>query len=234
MSTASTTVNYVNVLQKYSWDCGLACVQTLLRACGAPGYESLYSMVTPGNLWTIDLAFLLWKFGVDFSYCTTCIGVNIDHSNLDFYAATLAEDAPRVNKLFSDAQDIGMKVENRSLDVTTVRSHIKQGLPVIVLIDASVLRWDYPLQEVDFPDAAGLSSSSSDLNFDSNLAVEPPLPEYVGHYILVVDYHDETDEFAYFDPNFLSEKRIKSDVLDKARKSSGTDEDILFIHSPAK
>ncbi|KAF4361826.1 hypothetical protein F8388_016417 [Cannabis sativa] len=53
---------------------------------------------------------------------------------------------------------------------------------------------------------------------------------YTGHYVIICGYDTETDEFEIRDPA-SSRKHIKisSDCLEEARKSFGTDEDLLLI-----
>jgi hypothetical protein len=45
-------------------------------------HDAIYSMVVPGNVWTIDLAFILKQFGVDFTFYTILAGVNAEYSGV--------------------------------------------------------------------------------------------------------------------------------------------------------
>jgi Guanylylate cyclase len=45
-------------------------------------HDVIYKMITPGNVWTIDLAFMLRQFGIDFVYYTLLAGVNTKHAEL--------------------------------------------------------------------------------------------------------------------------------------------------------
>ncbi|KAL3900976.1 MAG: hypothetical protein SGCHY_000960 [Lobulomycetales sp.] len=54
--------------------------------------------------------------------------------------------------------------------------------------------------------------------------------EFIGHYILLVGYDDKRDLFYYRDPGAIDEIcAVKSEVLQKARSSVGTDDDVLVI-----
>jgi len=53
---------------------------------------------------------------------------------------------------------------------------------------------------------------------------------YSGHYIVLVGYIEEADEYAYRDPASLAPLCfVDAEVLHKARKAVGTDEDIIFV-----
>jgi hypothetical protein len=52
----------------------------------------------------------------------------------------------------------------------------------------------------------------------------------VGHYVVICGYDMDTDEFEIRDPASASPSgKITLDALDEARKSYGTDEDILLV-----
>uniref|UniRef100_A0A7S3E4B4 Uncharacterized protein n=1 Tax=Chloropicon laureae TaxID=464258 RepID=A0A7S3E4B4_9CHLO len=55
-------------------------------------------------------------------------------------------------------------------------------------------------------------------------------PGYVGHYVLLYGYDSEAREFAVKDPASHQHKcTIKEVALEKARKSFGTDEDVIIV-----
>ncbi|CAN0837758.1 Guanylyl cyclase 1 [Linum grandiflorum] len=56
-------------------------------------------------------------------------------------------------------------------------------------------------------------------------------PEYVGHYIVICGYDSGSDEFEIRDPaSSRKHERISSKCLEEARKSFGTDEDLLLVN----
>ncbi|MCD9637673.1 Complement component 1 Q subcomponent-binding protein, mitochondrial [Datura stramonium] len=55
-------------------------------------------------------------------------------------------------------------------------------------------------------------------------------PDYTGHYIVICGYDADADEFEIRDPaSSRKYGRVTSKCLEKARKSFGTDEDLLLI-----
>ena len=61
-------------------DCGLACVLMVLRALGATQCDLLTMrlLCQTTSVWTIDLAHLLRRFGVEVTFCTVTLGANPD------------------------------------------------------------------------------------------------------------------------------------------------------------
>ncbi|CAN1338955.1 Guanylyl cyclase 1 [Linum perenne] len=56
-------------------------------------------------------------------------------------------------------------------------------------------------------------------------------PEYIGHYIVICGYDSDSDEFEIRDPaSSRKHERISSKCLEEARKSFGTDEDLLLVN----
>lgn len=53
---------------------------------------------------------------------------------------------------------------------------------------------------------------------------------YTGHYVVICGYDAQSDEFEIRDPaSSRKSDRISSKCLEEARKSYGTDEDILLV-----
>lgn len=61
-------------------DCGLACVLMVLRALGATQCDlpTMRLLCQTTSVWTIDLAHLLRRFGVEVTFCTVTLGANPD------------------------------------------------------------------------------------------------------------------------------------------------------------
>ncbi|KAJ1665079.1 hypothetical protein IW140_003766 [Coemansia sp. RSA 1813] len=96
------------VLQQEGWDCGLACVCMLLRAFGQPTctVAQLARQAQTASVWTVDLAFLIRRNlpHADFTYYTTCAGINPDHTQNRFYDDMLDDEERRVMRLFASAR----------------------------------------------------------------------------------------------------------------------------------
>ena len=52
------------------------------------------------SIWTVDLAYLLRRFGLDVEFTTITIGANPDYAKESFYREHMAEDGSRVERLF--------------------------------------------------------------------------------------------------------------------------------------
>ncbi|KAF4395663.1 hypothetical protein G4B88_013437 [Cannabis sativa] len=84
---SSYIVDVPHVNQLYSWDCGLACVLMVFRtfSINVHSIESLAELCCTTSIWTVDLAYLLQKFSVSFSYYTVTFGANPNYSVETFY-----------------------------------------------------------------------------------------------------------------------------------------------------
>ncbi|KAL5647921.1 hypothetical protein ACJX0J_042276, partial [Zea mays] len=107
-----------HVQQAFKWDCGLACVLMVLRTLGidcCDGIADLERLCRTTSIWTVDLAYLLNKFSVSFSFCTVTLGANPQYSVESFYREQLQEDIDRVDELFGKALDAGISIQCRSI-----------------------------------------------------------------------------------------------------------------------
>jgi hypothetical protein len=93
-----------HVKQTYNWDCGLACVLMVVRALGASAHHcdlrTLRQLCRTTSIWTVDLAYLLRKFGADVTFTTVTMGANPEYASESFYRDNLREDGERVDALF--------------------------------------------------------------------------------------------------------------------------------------
>ena len=65
------------------------------------------------SVWTIDLAQILTYYKVDYLFYTETLGVDLGYQQNPFYRDTFDMDEVRVNRLFSCAADLEIKVEKR-------------------------------------------------------------------------------------------------------------------------
>ncbi|KAK6145421.1 hypothetical protein DH2020_022241 [Rehmannia glutinosa] len=203
-----------HINQQHTWDCGLACVLMVLRALGVYecNLQELVELCCTTSIWTVDLAYLLQKFSVSFTYCTVTLGANPDFSVETFYKDQLPNDLVRVNMLFREAREAGIDIECRSVSATEISEFILSGKYVaIALVD------QYKLSHSRLEDVC-----VSDFYSGS--------PGYTGHYVVICGYDAVTNEFEIRDPASSREhERVSSWCLEQAHKSFGTDEDLLLI-----
>ncbi|KAA8500060.1 Protein GUCD1 [Porphyridium purpureum] len=207
-----------HVRQRFSWDCGLACAEMVLRArrvhAGIDA-RTLRSIVQTTSVWTIDVAYLLAALGLKLKYYTLQAGVRQEYRKQPFYMEHLDADSERVQALFDAAAKNGVRVEERAVSLEWFKSSIALGRILIVLVDKRFLTC-----QICSKSAQSLASS----------AVERLYPGFLGHYIMVYGYDQELDSFWIKDPA-TSKKSclIRARVLESARRAFGTDEDVLCI-----
>uniref|UniRef100_A0A804Q0S4 Guanylyl cyclase 1 n=1 Tax=Zea mays TaxID=4577 RepID=A0A804Q0S4_MAIZE len=114
LARRSYYIDVPHVQQAFTWDCGLACVLMVLRTLGidcCDGIADLERLCRTTSIWTVDLAYLLNKFSVSFSFCTVTLGANPQYSAESFYREQLQEDIDRVDELFGKALDAGISIQ---------------------------------------------------------------------------------------------------------------------------
>ncbi|KAM0871647.1 hypothetical protein ACQ4PT_039240 [Festuca glaucescens] len=196
LARRSYSIDVPHVQQAFTWDCGLACVLMVLRTLGVDccdGIAHLEKLCRTTSIWTVDLAYLLHKFSVVFSFFTVTIGANPQYSAETFYREQLQEDIDRVDELFGKAFDAGISIQIHHCLISS---------------------WMNDVQDVQ--------------QFDED-------SDYMGHYVVICGYDADACEFEIRDPA-SSRKRemVPMKSLDEARKSFGTDEDILLVSLTGK
>lgn len=219
-----------HVKQKFNWDCGVSCVRMLI-----PSESERAQMLSDLPLiseeegfgqstWTIDLCFLLKRLGFrDFNYTTITLGVDPGYNNEGFYARILNKDEVRVNDRFAKAEGSNLKVEKRSVNSSEIVDHLISRGPAIILVNSNVLTCEANHGSIFGCFGCSRRSDSNWWNLSKNAV-------YQGHYILLVGYDCDKETIIYRNPTY--EERICEITianLDLARKSYGTDEDIIFI-----
>ncbi|PON56521.1 Guanylyl cyclase [Parasponia andersonii] len=211
---SSHFVEVPHINQLYSWDCGLACVLMVFRTVSINSHsiESLAELCCTTSIWTVDLAYLLQKFSISFLYYTVTYGANPNYSVETFYKEQLPNDLIRVDMLFQKSLEAGINIQCRSISKEEISLLILSGKYIVIaLVD------QYKLSRSWLKDI--IISDFRDINSD-----------YTGHYVIICGYDTVTDEFEIRDPaNSRKHVKISSDCLEEARKSFGTDEDLLLI-----
>ncbi|OWM87457.1 hypothetical protein CDL15_Pgr022568 [Punica granatum] len=208
-------IDVPHINQLCSWDCGLACILMVFRNMGIDNcnIETLAELCSTKSIWTVDLAYLLKKFSVNFSYYTITVGANPNYSDETFYKEQLSTDVVRVEKLFREALVSGISILCRSISEEEISLSILSGKYIaIALVD------QYKLSSRTWLKDIGLSSFGNGNE------------GYTGHYIVICGYDTDKDEFEIRDPaSSRKHEKVSSKYLGEARKSFGTDEDLLLI-----
>lgn len=219
ISRGSRFIDVPHVRQLFSWDCGLACVSMVLTAIGVGDFDihRLADLCSTTSIWTVDLAYLLHKFSVSFSFFTVTLGANPSYSAETFYREQLQDDVGRVEGLFKKALETGISIQCRSVSGEEISTLVLSGKYIAVaLVDKIKLSPSW-LKDVCIP---GYYYGSSD---------------YMGHYVVICGYDADTKEFEIRDPASARKyERVSLACLDEARKSFGTDEDILLVSLSGK
>ncbi|BDA40954.1 Protein GUCD1 [Coccomyxa sp. Obi] len=214
-----------HVRQAYNWDCGLACVLMVLRAAGIHGedFTSLCDLCSITSIWTVDLAYLLRRFGLEVELTTITIGANPDYAKESFYKEHMAEDGSRVERLFQEAATAGITVSRRSVGCRELKDRMLMGgVLVIALVDKTRLA-GHTVSAVALP--------AVNLGLTTRLGIAPA---YTGHYIVICGYDCETDRFMIQDPASTAEMdSVPTCSLEAARHAYGTDEDLLLVTMPS-
>ena len=108
-----------HIRQRTDWDCGLACSAMVLHKLlgnkfDDTEYEDICAMKNFGtSVWTIDIASIFTEYKVDYMFYTSTLGVDPTYGENSFYKGSFNMDEMRVNRLFTMAPDLGLKVEQR-------------------------------------------------------------------------------------------------------------------------
>ncbi|PNY12013.1 guanylyl cyclase [Trifolium pratense] len=110
------------------------------------------------GIWTVDLAYLLQRFSVAFSYFTVTFGANPNYCGESFYKEELPNDLARVDMLFQDAVEAGIDIQCRSISEEEISFLILSGKYIaIALVDHNKL--SHAWQDFHVP---GVLSSNSE------------------------------------------------------------------------
>ncbi|KAG6418573.1 hypothetical protein SASPL_120777 [Salvia splendens] len=214
-SVSSYFVDVPHINQESTWDCGLACVLMVLQAVGVYNctIQDLVELCCTTSIWTVDLAYLLQKFSLSFTYCTVTLGANPDFSVESYYKDQLPNDLRRVNMLFQEARESGISIECRSVSAKEISDFMLSGKYVaIALVDQHKLSSQSQLEDICVSEYYSGG------------------PSYTGHYVVICGYDAATDEFEIRDPaSSRKHERVPSWCLEQAHKSFGTDEDFLLV-----
>ncbi|XP_075218907.1 protein GUCD1 [Lycorma delicatula] len=209
------------VKQRYSWDCGVTCIMMILPLNHYSNFLKNFHQICKEesfnkSTWTIDLCYLLRRYDVKHVYCTLTIGINPHYKDQAFYTKILNKDEERVTRRFSEAENCGITVIKKSLQISDLINHLHSYGPIILLTNANLLRCD----------TCRVNRFTSGLQTCLHL----PLP-YHGHYILVFGYNLPNEKVYYRNPSYRDRVCTMSfNSLVSAWKSVGTDQDTILIY----
>eukprot|EP00741_Cyanophora_paradoxa_P022127 tig00021434_g21359.t1 len=249
---AVALIELPKVRQLSHWDCGLACCQMVLRKLKKRcTFDEMRKLCPTKSVWTIDLARLLNFFEVQFIYFTTQIGVNPDYSDADFYKESYDEDAKRVERLFADAPQLGIRIEHRTFSSDEMQRTMLGGRHVYVaLVDKRYLacascgggRGAAPPGASHEARRGGGRGEAEEAGVGAQLSslVASCIPasiasafsnsSYIGHYVVVVGIDSRKGQFLVKDPAREADLcHIPFAAFDRARLSFGTDEDLILV-----
>ncbi|RVE43053.1 hypothetical protein evm_012284 [Chilo suppressalis] len=210
--------NVVHCQQRFNWDCGVTCVMMLLSEqqrnyflqnftaiCREEGFNQ--------STWTIDLCYLLKRFGIKHTMYTTMPGVNEDYKKLAYYSRILDLDRSRVVRKFASAARYGVEVRKGLVSGAELARHVRRRGPALLLVDAARLhcRWCRP--------------QTLSLQLKHWLGMRDG---YRGHYVLVVGASG--DILIYRDPALPA--RLCAARADRMGTHPATDRDAVLLHPP--
>ncbi|XP_058458083.1 protein GUCD1 [Malaya genurostris] len=210
----------VHFRQRYDWDCGLSCILMLLGRNERRLFLNDFKDICQKNgfgesTWTIDLCYLLKDFGIEHKYLTITFGANPSHLGKEYYKC-FNDDEKRVNEKFHNANNHGIFVETKSVSCDDLIQHLGSYGNIILLTSASLL----------YCDLCKVNKLSMELR--SCLGLKST---YMGHYVILCGYDKRIQKFLYRNPALKDKICFMSfEAMDRARKASGTDEDIILLY----
>ncbi|XP_069700997.1 protein GUCD1 [Periplaneta americana] len=208
--------------QHFNWDCGVSCVLMVLpeakrehllcnfnEVCKEEGFNK--------STWSIDLCYLLKRYGIKHIYCTITLGINPGYRGQSFYDKILHKDEERVTKRFKEAAENNIVIRKASLTCRDLVQHLAEFGPIILLTNASLLHCDI----------CKVNKLTSELR-----GCFPWSTTYTGHYIVLCGYNLASEKFFFRNPTFRNRVCAMSfTMLNEARCSYGTDEDAILVYS---
>lgn len=94
------------------------------------------------STWTIDLCYLLHRFGIRHIYTTITVGVNPEFRSHDYYGPILWKDHIRVSNKFDTAACDGLSIQKRTVDNRLLLDHLAKNGPIIALTNGELLHCD--------------------------------------------------------------------------------------------
>ncbi|KPJ13416.1 Uncharacterized protein C22orf13 [Papilio machaon] len=130
--------------QRFNWDCGIACVMMLLPSEQRDYLRKHFTKICYDegflqSTWTIDLCYLLKRFGIEHCMYTIVKGVNSRRAIND---GINYQACKRVESRIDNAEEAGIFIKEKELSVEDLLSHVECKGPAIVLVDSPLLICD--------------------------------------------------------------------------------------------
>lgn len=192
--------------QEAKYDCGSTALRMVLDYLDNKSYskEQLQNLVDSdksGVTWTIGLAKAAAFLGFRTEFYSSCLGFNPQNYDLEFY-----------QKAADEAKNTKQKLERLNREALQLGVQMVEKTFSLEEILDKVNSSCVPIILLDWSKIKGTD-------------------KFVGHVVPIVGY-DEQNVYVHnqgqLNPGAYIP--IKRDVFEKARKSNGTDEDIIFIH----
>ena len=184
-------------------NCGPACLWMILSyfddKISLPDLEKEIGYKEGKGTSSIKLAVAAKRRGYEVKLLTTSIEPNKNNLKMDYYKTYMDEDAAGLSKLIEEARKLNIKMIEKSLGLKELCSLITKSSIPIVLLDWNIIR-------------------------------KQSQNGFMGHYVDLIGYDQR---FVYVN-NAAGRKgmrmqAIRRNIFNKARKATGTDEDIILI-----
>ncbi len=132
-----------------------------------------------------------------------------------------------MNERFEAAEESGVAVEERSMELDEIVHHVGEAGTAIVLTNANLLT----CETCNFFSICGQSEVSTSCMLLRTCGSSA----YQGHYVLVVGFDSLKRKIVYRNPTLRDRVCVMSyDQFNEARMSYGTDEDVILVGSRKK
>jgi len=223
--------------QHFNWDCGIACLRMVLKHFeknqSGELMEYFAKMGLRTSIWTIDLAYLLHHFKIASRMSTITLGVDENYAGVDFYASHLSRDNSRVNQLFRDSHLNGVKVIEETIHMDTILDFLESKQMIIILIDWKKMGCLHcsTRRQLFSDNLKKLREYGDQKEIDQKGDKKRSNRDYQGHYICLTGVDRERNLIYFCNPSAKHPICVSAvDDVERARKSYGTDEDIIFIY----
>ena len=199
-----------HIRQRKAWDCGLACVQMIIRLHSDNStWQEIYLTCRTSSIWTIHLSSALLQRGVPHVITTTCAGVNQDLESLSFYRDHIQKEEKDVMLLFENSLSSGVSIIERGFSSAEFQQLLQTRCVVLILL-------------VDNRKLRCIECGCLKRNWFSC--------SFTGHYVVVSSYDEERNAFVYHDPASGTKTCwMSNDDFDRCRLVKGTDEDVVIV-----
>ncbi|KAI8517952.1 guanylyl cyclase domain-containing protein 1 [Branchiostoma belcheri] len=226
----------------------------------ADNFRALCEKMDVGcSVWTVDLARIMAHYNIPHLLCTRTLGVDSGYQQESYYLDHFNKDKQRVNHLFTNAASLG--IHDLDEEEVLVTSELKKEERIVgknlsdsddgkevakVPLEEGTDESLHATAEISVTDQNKSEHNQtleekSDTKKDSKADKNPPNFDtreksdksgYQGHFIVVCGYSEEG--ILYRNPGLATDLCCCScQSFEDARKSYGTDEDILFVYQHA-